>query len=70
MFHCATCGYSPQSVTRNDACHCNSLSRAAVVGGSVLEKHHTRWTMRDMVSFVGLTAVGFSGVYLLLLRIA
>lgn len=36
----------------------------------MLVKRHSRWTLRDVVSFFSLTAVGFSGMYLVLARLA
>lgn len=66
MFHCATCGFSPQLPLHQAACHCGHEG----AGGEVLVKRHSRWTLRDVVSFFSLTAVGFSGMYLVLARLA
>ena len=70
MFHCATCGFSPQAPHRATTCHCGGGSPVAHGPNAVLVKHHSRWTLRDLVSFTSMAAVGLSSVYLVLARMA
>ena len=73
MYHSTAPGF-PAQLSRQEAARPSEAVRSQrseqVAYDSVLTKRHTRWTLRDLVSFASLAAVTFSGVYLVLARMA